>query len=611
MFLLMSNDGCTYLVALNWSLTLKRVCQPTYGEPYQEALENLQTSSHSDLSTMMYARNVVLGIVAAALPFAAADIPTTLWCSVETASAPVSTAGLACIDSCDCMSKLCTDDAVIKGTTTHLTYLCPETKTVEVTETIFVTVHDGESRLPVLSASTNREQTTTVMATSKSTLFITKTVISKHPTSSSLGETPFSASNPLVSSSTAVGTGEPEYPEPSAPTQNHPEPTTTVHVTSESTSTVLKTMSSHSVLPFWPVRPTHSILTNPLRPSPTASGIWLNTTTLAAVSQSSSGTESNSTVHLTMVPHTTSTAVSMSTDRIAISSGTESLSTLYLTMPSLTTSAAASLSTSGVTASSAINFTLTVEETSVTESKSTLYLTMLSHTNSTAASMSTDGVAESFTINSTLTLVMSSATGPIPTPPAPGYTPSSVMKPIITPVVPEITPGFPSASLTITATDDRPAPGLPQLTVSVSDNFISLPSDSETSWSIPGEESTITDLENYPTIKPDSPTPAPSIMTDGIFFSLDAPPYPTAVPEKRRNGEQQSHVDGTIGMVHMTTTVAVQGKNSTIIGTGSSGKVSGSYPGATSEPLGPNGAGNTQPWPAWVVVIVLAFAELF
>ncbi|KAF9740253.1 hypothetical protein PMIN01_02888 [Paraphaeosphaeria minitans] len=148
---------------------------------------------------MMYARNVVLGIVAA-------DIPTTLWCSVETASAPVSTAGLACIDSCDCMSKLCTDDAVIKGTTTHFTYLCPETKTVEVTETIFVTVHDGESRLPVLSASTtsNREQTTTVMATSKSTLFITKTVISKHPTSSSLGETPFSASNPLVSSSTAV-----------------------------------------------------------------------------------------------------------------------------------------------------------------------------------------------------------------------------------------------------------------------------------------------------------------------------------------------------------------------------------------------------------------------
>ncbi|KAF2444938.1 hypothetical protein P171DRAFT_286411 [Karstenula rhodostoma CBS 690.94] len=147
---------------------------------------------------MMYARNVVLGIVAATVTFAAADNPKT--------PAPPSPVGFSCLDSCDCMPKLCTDDAVIKGTTTHLTYLCPETKTVQVTETIFVTVHDGGSQPPTASTSApgDDEKTTTLIATSKSTLFITKTIMSKHPTSSSLSETPVPVSNSLVSSSAEV-----------------------------------------------------------------------------------------------------------------------------------------------------------------------------------------------------------------------------------------------------------------------------------------------------------------------------------------------------------------------------------------------------------------------
>ncbi|KAL5388499.1 hypothetical protein DPSP01_003070 [Paraphaeosphaeria sporulosa] len=593
---------------------------------------------------MMYTRNIVLGVVAAALPCAAADIPTSFWRSAEMAPAPTSTAGLVCLDSCDCIPKLCTDDAMIKGTTTRLTYLCPETKTVQLTETIFVTVHEGESKFPVASTSVDDEKTTNFMITSKSMLFITKTVMSKQLTSSPLDETPISASNPLVSSSAAVATGEHGYPEPSVPIQNYPEPTTTVHVTLKSAITVLKTMSSHSALPFWPLRPTHLILTNPLHPSPAASGIWLNTTIPEVVPQSSSGTESNSTLHHIMVPRTTSTVISVSTYGMAISSGTNYLTLIYLTMPSLTTSAAASMSTDGiagssgtdsestlyltmpshtkssaaslsissVTASSTTNSTLTLE-LSVTESKSTLYLNMLSHTSSTAASVSTDGAAGSVVINSTFTPVIPSATGPIPNPPIPGYdrsSASSMMDPIITPVVPELAPGLPSASLTMTALDDRPAPSLPQLTTPVSDNGISLPSDSETSWSITGQESTITDIENYPTIKPDSTTLEPSVWTDGTFFSLDSPPYPTAAPPKRRDEEQQSQVDGTISMVHMTTTVALQGKNSTVTGISSSVTVSGLYPGVTSEPLSPNGAGNTQPWPVWVIVIVLPLSAL-
>ncbi|KAK7191305.1 hypothetical protein PSPO01_02614 [Paraphaeosphaeria sporulosa] len=148
---------------------------------------------------MMYTRNIVLGVVAA-------DIPTSFWRSAEMAPAPTSTAGLVCLDSCDCIPKLCTDDAMIKGTTTRLTYLCPETKTVQLTETIFVTVHEGESKFPVASTSvpSDDEKTTNFMITSKSMLFITKTVMSKQLTSSPLDETPISASNPLVSSSAAV-----------------------------------------------------------------------------------------------------------------------------------------------------------------------------------------------------------------------------------------------------------------------------------------------------------------------------------------------------------------------------------------------------------------------
>lgn len=108
-----------------------------------------QVSHHSQTQTTEHKL-----IYTATVPLAAADIPTTFWRNAETTSAPASTAGMACVDSCgDCMPKLCTDDAVIKGTTTHLTYLCPETKTVQVTETVFITVNGNESKLPTTSAS--------------------------------------------------------------------------------------------------------------------------------------------------------------------------------------------------------------------------------------------------------------------------------------------------------------------------------------------------------------------------------------------------------------------------------------------------------------------------
>lgn len=81
---------------------------------------------------------------------AAADFPSPV---TSLSEMPPDTAGAACPDSCGCLPKLCTDDAVIKGTTTHVTYLCPETKTVQMTKTIFVTVEKSPSNTPVALTS--------------------------------------------------------------------------------------------------------------------------------------------------------------------------------------------------------------------------------------------------------------------------------------------------------------------------------------------------------------------------------------------------------------------------------------------------------------------------
>lgn len=325
------------------------------------------------------------------------------------------------------------------------------------------------------------------------------------------------------------------------PIQNHP----------QSAITLLETVSAQPELPSHSSHPTDVILTNPLRSSFVASGIWLNTTTLNVASQSSSDIESKSTLILTVIPHATSAAVSVSTDGIAVSSDIDATSTLSLTMPSQTTP--------------------------------------------TSASMSSDGVPEASAVNTTIPVVMPSATGSISQLSVPGYAPTVVTS---------------TMNSTLTVPDDRPSAGLSQFTVSVSDNFISLPSDLETSWSIAGEVSTVTDMEDFPTVKPDPTAANISVATDGTFVSSDASPYPTAVPIKRYDGKQLSHVDGTISMVHVTTTIALQGINSTSIATGSTGTVSRSYLGAPTESFTPNGAASARTLPAWVVVVVLPLPAL-
>jgi hypothetical protein len=161
--------------------------------------------------------------------------------------------------------------------------------------------------------------------------------------------------------------------------------------------------------------------------------------------------------------------------------------------------------------------------------------------------------------------------------------------------------------------DDRPTTGFAQFTVSVSDNFVSLPSDTETSWSIVGDESTVTDMEVFPTIKPDDPTSQASVLTVGTFFSSELPPYPTTAPAKRNDGKHETFVNGTISKVYMTTSIALQDTSLTVTVTGSTGRtgtVLKPKPSATTESLNQNGTGNAQPLPAWLVVLVLVFARL-
>lgn len=166
---------------------------------------------------MMYTRNVMLAVIAATSTLVnGITNGTGIARGPTTTSTPVLD---ACPTTCGAVTKLCTDDAIIKGTSTHLTYLCPETKTVLVTETVFVTVHEGENQSSATSSATSvtpykfkrmtsslhvhtvtsmvfykntnkgrisEDITTTVVTMSKSTIFITKTVKfkSKHPTAS-------------------------------------------------------------------------------------------------------------------------------------------------------------------------------------------------------------------------------------------------------------------------------------------------------------------------------------------------------------------------------------------------------------------------------------------
>jgi hypothetical protein len=333
----------------------------------------------------------------------------------------------------------------------------------------------------------------------------------------------------------------------------------TVHVSLMSTINVLQTVSVEPQLPILqslisfhssmlftnshlpPAPSSAPILTNPLRPSITASGIWFNTTTSDVVAPSPSGISVSQT-----------------------SSGKDFRSTFYLTMTTHTTSTAASVSTED--------------------------------------SVSTDGVATPSTINSTLALVVPSATQPIPTSPIPEYGSSSLSSATNSSL----------KSIMPLVSDVRPTSGFAQSTVSVSENFISLPSDTETSWSIAGDESTVTDMEDFPTIKPDAPTSPASVLTVGTFFS-DVPPYPTAAPVKRNDGDHEINVNGTISKVYMTTSVALQGINSTVTVTGGTGSTGTMLkpkpkPSANTESLSQNGAGNTQSLPAWLVVVVLTLA---
>ncbi|KAL1610327.1 hypothetical protein SLS60_001993 [Paraconiothyrium brasiliense] len=494
------------------------------------------------------------------------------------------------------MPKLCTDDAIINGKTTHLTYLCPETKTVQVTETVFVTVHDGESKSLVTSiGNVDDEKTTTLTATSKSTLFITKTIMSKHSASLLPGETLSPISTSQASSTDAITIGEPNHTQPAVPTQDFEKPTSPVHLTLKSTATVLETLNVHPHDPVpslhsWlslhssmiltnPLRPTASslamILTNPLRPSTTAFGIWRNTTTSVAVAPSFSDT---------LLARTTSDTGFKSTIRL----------TMSLNAPSTAVPVPVSISTDGIATISTIGSTLKLGAPSVTSSFPSYSPSSVSPSPSTSLANSSNSSVSGTPFNFTET----HANGPLNTQSTP-Y-----------PGVPPVEYPRSSAKINMTVTDDRPTVDTAQFTASVSDNFISLPSDTETSWSIAGDESTVTDMEVFPTIKPDDPTSTASVLTDGILFSSDTPPYPTEVPAKRQDEE---HIDGTISKVFTTTTVTLA--NSTVTSTqetlatnstGSTGTASEPYPGATTQSLSKNGASNTQPAPAWVVLVVVA-----
>ncbi|KAK3203092.1 hypothetical protein GRF29_112g220066 [Pseudopithomyces chartarum] len=227
---------------------------------------------------------------------------------------------------CGCMPHMCTDLATIGGTATLLTYLCPEVKTVQVTatvvSTVMVTVHDGEGRLSTTAtASTGDDKTTTIKETRKSTLYVTKTIQVKHSSTAGLTVTITGviASDPaythvivpqssevkvtaLVSSHASFGNSTSSLSPHSvggnstSPVSVHPVPTEPAN---SSFSIVLSTASQGLVL------------TNPLRPSFSPAGIWLNSTTSDVIflprPSISSGTAVTSMIGL-VVPTTSPTA---------------------------------------------------------------------------------------------------------------------------------------------------------------------------------------------------------------------------------------------------------------------------------------------------------------
>ncbi|KAJ4349837.1 uncharacterized protein N0V89_008456 [Didymosphaeria variabile] len=465
------------------------------------------------------------------------------------------------------------------------------------------------------------DKTTTLAATSKSTLFITKTIMSKPPISSLPGETLSPITTSPASSTDAISISEPNHTEPAVSTQDHTEPTMPVHVTSKLTPTVLETLSVHPHGPIpnlqsWlslhssliltnPLRPSASssaiILTNPLRPSITASGIWPNTTTSgvvvpsfsdASVTQTSPDNKSKSTLRLTMSLNTPTTAVPVSV----------------------------SVSTDGIATSSAINSTLTLGTLSVTSSFSGYSPSSVSQSSTSLADDPRSSVS-----GNPIEFTGTYGNDPPNTQPTPH------------PGLPLVGNPRPSTQVNVTVMDDRPTVGFAQFKASVSDNFISLPSDTDISWSIAGDESTVTNMEVFPTITPDAtptdmevfPTIKPDatsaalVLTDGTFFSSVTPPYPIAAPAKRQDGKHERSVHGTISKVFTTTTVTLA--NSTVTSTqemlptnstgstGSTDTASEPYPGATTQSLSKNGASNTQPAPARVVLVVLALrlAALF
>ncbi|KAJ4304929.1 hypothetical protein N0V90_000457 [Kalmusia sp. IMI 367209] len=210
----------------------------------------------------------MLAVVAAAATLA--DGTITRPPPPEITSAPT---GPASSDTC-CMPKLCTDDAVIKGTTTQLTYLCPETKTVQVTETVFVTVSGtGEDKPsdPPTPSNDSGDKKTIISVTNKSIVFVTKTWVR------SIQDLLLCrAAHLMWLVPSAVVISEPKYTNTSAATQLQPAPTTTVHITSKSTATVVLTRTLKSST-WW------SSNTNPVSTHIASSPIWSNSTTSTVV----------------------------------------------------------------------------------------------------------------------------------------------------------------------------------------------------------------------------------------------------------------------------------------------------------------------------------------
>ena len=478
------------------------------------------------------------------------------------------TIGASCpAQVCGCMPKMCTDLAIISGTAMQLTYICPETKTVEVTETIWVTIHDHGSMTAIaslvenpsgfkhthsnLDSTTVDDKTTTLTDTRKSTLYVTKTVKSTmhhiHDSSSmtaaaSLVENPY-GSQGLHSNldsttvdektTTVTGTRKSTLYVTKTIQSKHSSATGGTSYTTVGNSTVANvthpvstrpgTVGSTDLVSILPVFTESShrplILTNPLRTSLSSpsslswSYIW-RTTTTGVVAEPAPSSEQGSKV-------------------ISSSSGTAAPSTV-----DVTSSLGNGYSTSAVSHANV--------------STVSYVLPPPGHSHPSRPS-ATNKESESTSLYVLPPPGHSHPSGPSPTDKEPGSTTSYVLPPPghSRPSSPSATdkesdssssyllppPGH-SKSLSPSITDMESFPNIGEPT-----GFISLPPDSEIFTSIfDGATDDFTDT--------------PETLTDGTYFSSELPMYPTAFV--RRNHIDNHTYAGTISMVITTTTVTLQ-----------------------------------------------------